>query len=81
MTKLEASIVEIVTRVNPSITISVSQLDQPLAGIGLDSLDHANLLLQVEEAFGCKIPDVVSGDLTSVSLIAAFVVQSGAARA
>ena len=69
-------IVAIVRDVSPSIEIGADDLEKSLFDLGLDSLDHATILLQVEEKFGVKIPDEVAGDLASVSSIAALVART-----
>ncbi len=73
------TIAEIVRDVSPSVTLEPNVYGQSLFDLGLDSLDHATILLQVEEKFGIKIPDDVAGRMMSVSDIAAFVAKSRAA--
>ena len=67
------AIAAIVRDVNPSIAIEPAQYDKSLFDLGLDSLDHSTILLNVEEKFGVKIPDDVAGSMVSVSEIAKFV--------
>jgi len=67
------AIADLVRDVAPSIALGPGQYDQSLFDLGIDSLDHASILLQVEERFGVKIPDEAAEALTSVSAIAGFV--------
>lgn len=69
----EAKIAELIRDVAPSVRIDRADYEQPLKDLGLDSLDHASILLQVEEHFGIKIPDEAAESLTSVGAIARFV--------
>lgn len=69
----EAKIADIIRDVAPSVKIGPADYQQPLKGLGLDSLDHASILLQIEEHFGIKIPDEAAESLTSVGAIARFV--------
>lgn len=66
-------VARIVLDVSPTATIRVDQYGRSLRELGLDSLDHATILLQVEEKFGVKIPDDAAESLVSVSAIAEFV--------
>ena len=50
-----------------------------LFDLGFDSLDHATILLQVEETFDVKIPDEESENLITVRQIAGFVAARKAA--
>ena len=52
------AIAAIVRDINPSIEIDPTQYDKFLFDLGLDSLDHSTILLNVEEKFGVKIPDM-----------------------
>jgi acyl carrier protein len=69
----KGTIAELVRDVAPAIAIGPDQYEQSLFDLGIDSLDHASILLQVEERFGVKIPDEAAEGLTSVSAIAGFV--------
>jgi acyl carrier protein len=66
-------VVRIIGDVCPGMAIQPEQYQQSLLEIGLDSLDHATVLLQVEEAFNVKIPDQEAPSLVSVATIADFV--------
>lgn len=41
----------------------------PLADIGLDSLDHAQLILEIEEHFDIELPAETAADLTTVAAL------------
>lgn len=73
---IEDEIATIVSGVRPSIRVEQDRYDESLFDIGIDSLDHATILLQVEEKFDIKVPDEVVPGLVSVSLIAAFVAKA-----
>lgn len=79
MTDAESEIMSIVRDVNPSIEVSDSDVEVSLFDLGFDSLDHATILLQVEETFDVKIPDEESENLITVRQIAGFVAARKAA--
>lgn len=70
-----AKIAEIITDVNPGVTVEPERFADSLLEIGLDSLDHASVLLQVEESFDVKIPDEMADSLLSINAIANFVAE------
>jgi acyl carrier protein len=73
---IQDEIAKIVSDVCPSISVEPERYDNSLFDTGIDSLDHATILLQVEEKFDVKIPDDVVPGLVSVSLIAKFVANA-----
>ena len=73
-------VVRIIGDVSPTTAVRPDQHDQSLLDLGLDSLDHATILLHVEEAFGVKIPDEVAPTLVSVAALADFVAAHRTAR-
>jgi acyl carrier protein len=70
------TIAEIVTDVSPAIKIGQGDYDKSLFDLGLDSLDHATILLQVEEKFAVKIPDDRAEAMISVATIADFIANN-----
>jgi acyl carrier protein len=70
------TIAAIVSDVSPAIKIASADYDKSLFDLGLDSLDHATILLQVEEKFDVKIPDDHADTMISVSAIADFVANN-----
>jgi acyl carrier protein len=72
-------VVRIIRDVSPTATIRADQYGDSLLDLGLDSLDHATILLQVEEKFGVKIPDDAAASLVTVTAIAEFVASHRAA--
>ena len=66
-------VLRIIRDVSPGVTIGRDQYGTSLIDLGLDSLDHATILLQVEEYFGVKIPDDAAASLITVIAIAEFV--------
>jgi acyl carrier protein len=70
------TIAAIVTDVSPAIKIGRGDYDKSLFDLGVDSLDHATILLQVEEKFDVKIPDDHAEAMISVVVIADFVAKN-----
>jgi acyl carrier protein len=56
------------------IAADVSKLksDTSLRTAGVDSLDLMNILLQIEEKYGVKIPDEVAAELDSIDHIVSY---------
>jgi acyl carrier protein len=56
------------------IAADVSKLksDTSLRTAGVDSLDMMNILLQIEEKYGIKIPDEVAAELDSIDHIVSY---------
>lgn len=80
MGDIREKIVALIAEVNPAITVMPADDGMSLMDLGLDSLDHATVLLQVEETFGIKIPDEDTEKLVSVQALVAYVTKSGPAR-
>lgn len=59
----------------PSIKFSEGDEDRPLKDLGVDSLDMANALLEVQEQFGVVVPDEQMGNLQTISAITAYVAE------
>lgn len=66
-----------VKEINPSFNTDDMVDSDSLLERGLDSLDHASLLLQIEEEFGCKFPDEEIEEIVSIDKIAGFLEKSG----
>ena len=66
MNELTAKITEIIGDISQTVSISQDQHEKSFFDLGLDSLDHAAILLQVEDEFGVKIPDEDVDDLITV---------------
>ena len=79
MKDAESEIISIVRDVNPSIEVKDSDAEVLLFDLGFDSLDHATILLQVEETFDVKISDDESESLITIRQIAGFVAARQAA--
>jgi acyl carrier protein len=77
MTKTE-SVIGIIKDISPQTKIDASNTGAELFELGLDSLDHASVLLQIEETFGVKIPDEDSEKLVTVDAIVKFIDQRSA---
>jgi acyl carrier protein len=80
MGDIREKIVALIAEVNPAITVAPQDDGASLMDLGLDSLDHATVLLQVEEAFGIKIPDEETEKLISVQSLVSYVTRNGPAR-
>jgi acyl carrier protein len=57
----------------PDLRIGEGDLQRPLADLGVDSLDKANVLLEVQERLGVVVPDEDMDSLDSVSAIADYI--------
>ena len=67
------SVIAIIKDISPQTKVDASKSGEELFGLGLDSLDHASVLLQIEETFGIKIPDEESERLVTVDAIVKFI--------
>lgn len=72
---VESQIRQIITD-NANLSGDEIPVDAELLQTGLDSLDIATILLEVQEAFGVTIPDDQEETLTSIAQIVAFVEQA-----
>jgi acyl carrier protein len=59
----------------PSVQFSGGDEARVLKDLGVDSLDMANALLEVQERFGVVIPDEEMGRLQTISAITAYVAE------
>jgi acyl carrier protein len=59
----------------PSIEFSAGDEERPLKDLGVDSLDMANALLEVQERFGVVVPDEEMGNLQTISAITTYVAK------
>jgi acyl carrier protein len=67
------SVIGIIKDISPQTKVDASNTGAELFDLGLDSLDHASVLLQIEETFGIKIPDEDSERLVTVDAIVNFI--------
>ena len=67
------SVIGIIKDISPQTKVDGSNTGEELFELGLDSLDHASVLLQIEETFGIKIPDADSERLVTVDAIVKFI--------
>lgn len=67
MSELDDRLCAIVADVNPTVSIDPTSFDKTFADLGIDSLDFANVLLQVEEALGVSVSDEESGTLKTLA--------------
>jgi acyl carrier protein len=73
MTTTTESVINIIKDINPKTEVDAGNTGAVLFDLGLDSLDHASVLLQIEEEFGIKIPDAESELLVTVDAIVKFI--------
>ncbi len=81
MSEIREQIVSLIAEVNPSVTVAPEDDTKLLFDFGLDSLDHATILLELEEAYGFKVPDEETENLITIQAIADFVARSTGAGA
>lgn len=72
----EATIRRIITDNTDGMDGDQIPLDAKLLDTGLDSLDIATVLLEVQESFGITIPEGEEDQLTTIGEIARFVEQA-----
>lgn len=73
---VETKIRQIITDNADGINGDEIPLDAKLLETGLDSLDIATILLEVQEEFGVTIPEDEEENLATLSAIVAFVEQA-----
>jgi acyl carrier protein len=81
MSDIREKIVGLIAEVNPSLELGPEDDTRLLFDFGLDSLDHATILLELEEEFGFKVPDEKTESLVTIRAIAEFVARATGAAA
>jgi acyl carrier protein len=76
MPEIREKIIGLIEEVVPTLTLVPEDDTRSLFEFGLDSLDHATVLLQLEEEFGFRVPDEETENLTTVKAIADFVTRA-----
>lgn len=76
MDKMHVEIAEIVKEINPTVEIPSDKFGESMFEMGLDSLDHASILLAIEEKYGIKIPDEETPNLISLDALAGYVAKA-----
>lgn len=69
----EQNFKEIIQRSGAIVDVEQLTISSSLRDAGLDSMDMANILLEIEEAFGLKIPDADVPTLDSISSMLNYV--------
>jgi acyl carrier protein len=69
----EQNFIEIIQRSGAIVDVEQLTTSSSLRDAGLDSMDMANILLEIEEAFGLKIPDADVPTLDSISSMLNYV--------
>ena len=72
---MEEAIRAIIGKVRPDIDFTTVPVATDFDNAGLDSLDHASILFEVQEAFDVTIPDEVVDRLKTIATIVEYVVQ------
>ena len=79
MAEITKTVIEEVLDVVPTLELTPEKSGEDLFQLGLDSLDHATILLALEERLDCKFPDNDVDMLTSVDAIVQYVESQRAA--
>lgn len=53
---------------------------EPLSAIGIDSLDHAKILVEIEDQFEIELPEEEALELTTVAALYAAIKKAEAAK-
>ena len=65
----KSEIIEIIKKANPNIDIETFDHDVQFEDIGIDSLDMANILFQIDEKYGINIPDEDIPEIQTINAI------------
>jgi acyl carrier protein len=63
---------EVIASAVPTVDAFALTSDAKFEDAGLDSLDHASILLRLEERYGIDFPDDVGSKMTSIRAIVAY---------
>lgn len=74
---MQETLHRLIEQVSPALAGKAIDSSVSLLELGLDSLDHANLLLAVEEEFSVKVPDEEAERLVTVDSLAKFLKDHG----
>jgi acyl carrier protein len=72
-----ADIIALIRKVNPNAESKVVDGSSTLKGLGFDSLDRFNLLVELQELTGVEVPDEDVSQLESVDSIREYIAQRG----
>ena len=72
MTMSDEAIRQILQDLDVMVEVSALRADVGLKDQGLDSLDFANLILQVEEQAGIRIPDEDIAEVSSIDALLSY---------
>lgn len=70
---IEKTIREILANIRDEFDFSETSVDADFGDVGLDSLDTASLLLEVQEKFDVNISDDDAEELNTIAKVAAFI--------
>jgi len=74
---MQETLRRLIGQVSPALAGKAIDSSVSLLELGLDSLDHANLLLAVEEEFSVKVLDEEAGQLVTVNSLVKFLKDQG----
>lgn len=74
---MQETLRRLIGQVSPALAGKAINSSISLLELGLDSLDHANLLLAVEEEFSVKVPDEEAERLITVDSLIKFLKDQG----
>ncbi len=69
---IEERIRELILRAIPKLRSSEIKTETSLFALGIDSLDHAKVLMTIEDEFGIEIDDEDINDLKSIDDLASY---------
>lgn len=72
---MEETIREIIRKVRPDIDFAAVPGSADFDNAGLDSLDHASILFEVQESFGVTVPDEMVDRLKTIDGIVRYLVD------
>ncbi len=74
---MQETLRRLIGQVSPALAGKTLDPSVSLLELGLDSLDHANLLLAVEEEFSVKVPDEDAEHLITMDSLVKFLKDQG----
>lgn len=70
---IEQTLRALLSNIRDGIDFTDASVDADFGAIGLDSLDTASFLMEVQENFGVTISDEAAEGLTTIALVVAFI--------
>lgn len=68
---VKAEVIKIINETVEGIDLAEEQADRDLRDIGMDSISFIQVIVQLEETFGCEIPDskLLMADMNTLNKI------------